>query len=1027
MYLKWNEHLNQYFLKESNEGHPVYLDPDPGLFDFLESRFRLDKGRGRGEFLDVVRAVLEDPESRENLFDRVDNAVIRWRVDARRRQGAAELEERAFPPPVTALLTATVLAAQQMDESSATGKYISSTNYYAHLEQVLGIDPTHKEKLRRDFTVTEDFWEDFSWWLDEVDGRFGMPSARATSHRYVGLPMSQSLVRFADRRALRRMFHLFGLPPGAAISPAEMAEVVGEWITTLGSGASKELVAKWQVAEARERIIDVALSELAAWDGTVEQSGRETSTAVRGAHRERVLLALLTRGRSGGVEITDMGFAMRRSNETETWSIQHEAGAEELRPRPISSTNSFVAGYELGVEPNDILQREIVLRSESGHELKREPRRIVVLAEDEAAGAYIEVRRAVSGARHRILVSPDTPDEVVDELRRLLEMTAFSGRKDLEVEGVPEDWLVIDGFVPGQVPADFQVSDELTALLASVTTQIHVRGGIRLPGRVKRWHSDATPRIVVTIGAEGGKYDLRIKDLSTQSGSQVLREQISRPEIVELPDDVRDGDHRIELVSSRGAVVHTEVLRLRSGSTKYYEGWRKREGLGHDERPITAVRALPHREDPVIEGAIVRARRTFIESGEVPPAVDWARRHVRQRTSRTGLSLPVPTSTSCLVTGSHNFLFPTFKGGKVNGSWMTGVCIHCGAVRRTPTRHWNALKPEEREASLRRRGRAVPEPAVVVASGEDVEVPAEPLPEVVEDLIPPCVVDDALAHLGSGDAAMLLALTSQVPDLTEDHDQFLRDLAALGTVETSRDEYFRRDRWETSSPALVTLSDGRLGLTGAWSLKQHLGLEAVVEELGGEVHDAVTGSELTTVTGVDVADAFEYEELDGVVDAAFAAQEIAAHLPDLSAVAEELPRKSTTMVAGPWQMYLVRELAWVDVAGWDAPGLYRRNRGYRRDYWFRTAEDVKDGTGAPVDVDLGKHLLGLLAGEPLLGYDPESQELTVPLGARLPGLYERAAVLCSGRVPEKDLATFSMTYIGVPPAIAATLHARMTS
>lgn len=1026
-YLKWNERLNQYFLKDENAGRPVYLDPEPAMFADLEAKLRLEKGSGKETFLNVVRAVLEDPESRDNLFQRIDNALRRWRIDAADRHGAAKLEDMAFPPPVTAVLTATVLAAQQMDESSAGGKYVASTNYYTHLHDVLGVNLTYKDKVRRDFQVTEDFWEDFSWWLDEVDGRFGLPTARATSHRYVGLPMSQSLVRSADRRALRRMFHQFGLVPGEAIAPAEMVEIVGEWVDTRNSGASKELIAKWKTPEARLRITDVALSELVAWDGTVEQSDREASVTLPTVHQERVALAMVTRGRAGEVEISDVGFAMRRGNEDESWSIEHETGTAAIYPRPISATNSFVAGYELGVDAAEVLEREIVLHSESGRIIRRASSRIIVLVEDDSAGAYIEVRRAVSGARHRILISPDTPAEIIAELRRLLEVTAFSGNKDVEVDGIPEDWLVVDGFVPGQVPTDFSVSDELTALLASVTTQFHIRSGIRLPGRAKRWHSDASPMIVVTIGSEGGTYRLELRDLSGEGKIRILEERIERPAVLDVPGDVYDGDYRIELIGAKRQVVQSEVLRLRSGKSMYYEGWRQRAFLGHDERPVSAVRALPGIESPVVEGAIVSGEFELGNHVALPPKIDWARRHVRQPTTHEALSLLRPSATSCLVSGHHNFLFPAFKSGKVSGSWMTGVCMYCGAVRRTPTRHWNALKPEEREASLRRRGRAVPASESTIS--ETVPVPDEiaPLPEVGNGNIPQCVVEDALVHVGSGDAATLLALTSQVPTLTEDHNQYLRDLAALATVEVSRDEQFRRDRWEVTPPTLIRLTDGRLGLAGAWSLEQLDALEERVTELGGHAREAESGSELTAVTGASASEILTVDQLEGVHDAGDAATSLTAYLPNLSTVSADLPRRDVTMLDGTWQMFLLRELAWIDVADWDGPGLYRRNRGYMRDYWYRTAEDVGNKTAAPVDVDLGKHLLGLDAGAPLLAYEPAAQALTVPLGARLPALYERAAVLCSGRVPKKDLGAFSMTYTDVPADIAATLYARMSS
>lgn len=1025
-YRKWNEQLNQYFLSEENAGRPLYLDPDPEMFTHLEDRFRLERGTGRESFLNVVRGVLEAPEFRNNLFVHYDTDLLRWKADAGERRGATELAEMAFPPPVVGLLTATVLAAQEMDESSSGAKYISSTNYYEHLRSVLGLDAEYKHKLQRDFTITEGFWEAFSWWLDEMDGRFGLPSARATTtQRYVGLPVSQALVRSADRRALRRMFHQYGLSPGAALSPAEMREVISEWVNSLGNGVSKEFAQKWAVDEAQQRIIDVALSELEGWDGTVEITERESPGIPRGLHRERVMLGVLVRGRSGDDEVADLGFVMRRSNEDEAWFLEHSQGNERIYPRPVSAANSFVAGYELGVPAGEVLSKEISLRSDSGRELRRSPKRIIVLVEDEAAGAFVEVRRAISGARHRILVSPETPDAVVDELRNLLEVTAFSGRKDVEVHGIPEDWLVIDGFVPGQVPTDFTVGDELTALVASVNTQFHVRGGIRLPGRVKRWHSDAVPEIIVTIGAEGDSYELTLEDLGNGEGPRTLRSGITSPEVIVLPDGVSDGDHRIALVATQSKeIVQSETLRLRSGKTVSIEGWRQRPMLGHGDEPLGAVVASSSPADAKVRGAVVTDAAELGRGGLVPGYVDWAVRHVKQSTAQRSLILPDPSTGSCLVTGRHRFHFPTFKDDRKKPAWQTGVCSECGAVRRTPTSHWMALKPEERAARMRRKGRAVPDAAMASVS-EPAEV--TPLPELDEYDIPPSVVEDAIAYLHSGDTAMLLALTSQVPDLTEDHAQYVRDLAALGTVETTRDDFFRRERWEARPAAIITLANGRSGLVGAWDLESLDGADAVADDLGATFHPARTGGEISTIEGTTPKEIFEYEEVDGVLDAGPAYRHLAATLPDLSAVADALPRRNTTMVDGPWQMFLVRELAWVDVASWEAPGLYRRHRGYRREYWYRSAEDISRETGAPVDVDLGKHLLGLEAGSPLLGYDTAHRTLTVPLGARLPELYERAAVLCSGRIPTKSLAGFCLQYTDVPPEIASTLYTRMSS
>lgn len=1028
-YLKWNEKVYQFYLDDDDAtARPVYLDPTPEFFRYVESVFALPEGEGRRRLIDVVRGVLRAADSGDDLFQSITYLRNRWRTDADARHGAVSLEDRVFPPPVAALLLVSVMAAQDMAESDADGRRVSSTNYYSHLRDVLGLPPAQADKLRRDFTVTEQYWEDLAWWMEELDGRFGLPTARATTHRYIGLPISQAIVRSGDRAALRRMFAQYALAPGEVVSPQEMTEILIEWMSTVNAGAPKELIAKWREEGARARIVDVAISELGTWDGTVERTEREFATRVGLSHLDRASVALVTKGAVAGVEEADLGIAIRGVAADDEWTIVTEHGDSALLPRRLSATTVFTPAYEMGVDAEEILTREISLRSDAGRTMRRVPRRIVLLAEDDAAGAFVEVRRAISGARHRILVSPEAPDEVLARLAQILDETAFAagGWKDLEIDGVPESWMVIDDFVPARVPILTEtLPDELAILVASVSTQFHVRGGIRLPGRVRKWHSDATPEIVITLGSDQGRYDLAMCSLD-EDVEWILAEGIRTPDILGVPEDAGDGDYRIELRKA-GTVVQSETLRLRSGSTPSVDGLRRREGLGHGPDAVDAVRAVPVTGDRRIVGSVVEGGRGRLARGRRLSEQSWADRHVRQPTATSRISLPRPAVDSCVVTGRHKFLFPTFKGGKPGSAWQTGECQGCGALRRTPTYWKSALKKEQREMLEATRGRRIAAAAVAESVPEDAAIRAEQLPDLIDRPVPPSVFEDVLAHLVSGEMSSLVAVTGQIPGITGDQNQFARDLAALGTIEVGRDTRFRRVRWETAPPAVITLSDGRPALAGAWDLARLAGLEAVVADLGAELIEAEDGSALATVRGATSEELFEYQELEGVLDGGDAATRLAAELPRLSDVEKALPRVDVGLETGPWQMFLHRELAWIDVDGWDAPGLYRRDRGYRRDYWFRSEADLAGETAAPVDVDLGKHLLALRAGSPLIGYDRPKRVLSVPLGARLPELYERAAVHCGGRLPRKSLPDFALFYDDVPPAIASTLYTRMSS
>ena len=75
--------------------------------------------------------------------------------------------------------------------------------------------------------------------------------------------------------------------------------------------------------------------------------------------------------------------------------------------------------------------------------------------------------------------------------------------------------------------------------------------------------------------------------------------------------------------------------------------------------------------------------------------------------------------------------------------------------------------------------------------------------------------------------------------------------------------------------------------------------------------------------------------------------------------------------------------------------------------------------------NLGKHVVARETGVALVSYDPELRRLSVPIGAALPGLYGRAAVLCSGLLPTLVDEDFSLNYGDISPEFAHTLVAKL--
>jgi hypothetical protein len=104
-----------------------------------------------------------------------------------------------------------------------------------------------------------------------------------------------------------------------------------------------------------------------------------------------------------------------------------------------------------------------------------------------------------------------------------------------------------------------------------------------------------------------------------------------------------------------------------------------------------------------------------------------------------------------------------------------------------------------------------------------------------------------------------------------------------------------------------------------------------------------------------------------------------------------------------------------------APGAYRL-KAFGNVYIYRREEDIEAMSATLGDARIVKYAAALDTGLPLVGYDEPAHVLYAPLGADLPGLYGRAAVLASGRPPTDDREQGLLRYHDVPPGLAARLQ-----
>jgi hypothetical protein len=123
------------------------------------------------------------------------------------------------------------------------------------------------------------------------------------------------------------------------------------------------------------------------------------------------------------------------------------------------------------------------------------------------------------------------------------------------------------------------------------------------------------------------------------------------------------------------------------------------------------------------------------------------------------------------------------------------------------------------------------------------------------------------------------------------------------------------------------------------------------------------------------------------------------------------------------EIFEVATARWRETNHLDEQGGYRLE-GYGVSYGLRVPGALP-GTMLVTDARLVRYGAALLSDQPLAAYWADRAALEVPLGADLPGLYGRAAVLASGWLPRRSEDGRGLLYRDVPASIAAALIERL--
>jgi hypothetical protein len=139
-------------------------------------------------------------------------------------------------------------------------------------------------------------------------------------------------------------------------------------------------------------------------------------------------------------------------------------------------------------------------------------------------------------------------------------------------------------------------------------------------------------------------------------------------------------------------------------------------------------------------------------------------------------------------------------------------------------------------------------------------------------------------------------------------------------------------------------------------------------------------------------------------------------------IGKALPRCS--LPSQDLEAFEMQSARWRETSSISRPGAYRtKARGLT--YLYVSHADLSNRVGRVGDPRIVKHLAALDAQACLVSYSAAERSLAVPLGCELPGILERAAVLCSGHPPIK--VNGQRRYDEVPEDVAQMIWTRLRS
>lgn len=462
----WSEALAGHFFSDRAAGRPVYFQTDEDALAEI------------GTVLGVVGSAVDSLTVANRNRLRVDEREPLASLKSATRLWRNKADRVGIPPPFLPLLAICVLAATQMQRDAANE--IASTNYYRRLNDLLGVSGYQRP---RGFEDVQEFWLELNRWLDEDNrGSRGLATATPLGRlTHIGWPISQALLRAADRAKLAHFFQQCDVPPGSDIDPSDILPLLSAWAAQDNCPLSswpRTLVRSG--GDSARQVAELVAAEARSWDGAVEDAGITSCSFT-------ISLAF---GR-GGRPRTALLYPHRPRGFPETpsrWS--GPTGDLELTPTPGTDRYEPIGPPEADFART--LESGFVLRDRRrGLAIEWKPTPIVVLEHDLELGGIASRSQVTLRQPCAILCA----DRLLPEVEAVLRLHAAPGWQRHRAQlPLPANWSVIFDVRVCSRPNG--LSDDLRPLVPAGWSILRLDGGLKLDAST--WLSGNEPTLVFT-------------------------------------------------------------------------------------------------------------------------------------------------------------------------------------------------------------------------------------------------------------------------------------------------------------------------------------------------------------------------------------------------------------------------------------------------------------------------------------------------------------------------------------------------